>query len=233
MRIIDNKHDFYDYLQDPVDNLVFDRRNSYDLTKDMMCTALNVTGLYRNTSYRFALLQCCHTFWLFLIKTYKQKLIYQATDSIYDYDIELLTTWRNYDLPRKLIELNIIDFRYFHIYDYNKQDYNYDKIIENIDKFKDAVNHKNISFEYCLTKNNIKEVSKKIKHKTIIEKEIRVPILKATKIGTIVDPRDIFYSIEEYFSLEKSDSERIEPIGATNDDKIVMHGFDTKVSFRG
>ena len=70
-------------------------------------------------------------------------------------------------------------------------------------------------------------------NKTIIEKEIRVPILKATKIGTVVDPRDIFYSIEEYFSLEKSDSERIEPIGATNDDKIVMHGFDTKVSFRG
>ena len=31
MRIIDNKHDFYDYLQDSTDHLVFDRRRSFCL----------------------------------------------------------------------------------------------------------------------------------------------------------------------------------------------------------
>ena len=42
----------------------------------------------------------------------------------------------------------------------------------------------------------------------------------------------MFCAIEEYFSIEKSKMETTEPKGATNDDKIVMHGFDTKLSFR-
>ena len=38
--------------------------------------------------------------------------------------------------------------------------------------------------------------------------------------------------IEKYMKF-KSKKEKTEPIGATNNDKIVMHGFDTKTSFRG
>jgi hypothetical protein len=44
---------------------------------------------------------------------------------------------------------------------------------------------------------------------------------------------DVFCSIEEHFSREKTAAERTEPLGATNNDKIIMHGFDTKTSFRG
>ena len=44
MRIIDNKHDFYDYLQDPTDTVVFDRRNSFLLTKEIMCDKLYQGG---------------------------------------------------------------------------------------------------------------------------------------------------------------------------------------------
>ena len=60
-----------------------------------------------------------------------------------------------------------------------------------------------------------------------------VPILRDTGLSTIINAIDIFTAIEEHFSLLKTESERTEPIGSTNDDKIIMHGFDTKSSFRG
>ena len=37
MRIIDKQHDFYDYLQDPTDRIVFDRRGAFLLTKKLFC----------------------------------------------------------------------------------------------------------------------------------------------------------------------------------------------------
>ena len=40
MRIIDKQHDFYDYLQDPTDRIVFDRRGSFLLTKELFCEGL-------------------------------------------------------------------------------------------------------------------------------------------------------------------------------------------------
>ena len=59
------------------------------------------------------------------------------------------------------------------------------------------------------------------------------PILKACGISEVISAEEIFNAIEEHFSLLKTESEKTEPVDATNDDKIVMHGFDTKISFRG
>ena len=42
MRIIDKQHDFYDYLQDPTDRIVFDRRGSFLLTKKLFCNDIKV-----------------------------------------------------------------------------------------------------------------------------------------------------------------------------------------------
>jgi hypothetical protein len=42
----------------------------------------------------------------------------------------------------------------------------------------------------------------------------------------------IFYAIEEHFSMEKTASETTEAKGTTDEDKIAMHGFDVKKSFR-
>ena len=58
------------------------------------------------------------------------------------------------------------------------------------------------------------------------------PLLKASGLGHIIDPQEMFCAVEEYFSIEKTKSETTEPKGATNDDKIEMHGVDTKTSFR-
>ena len=59
-----------------------------------------------------------------------------------------------------------------------------------------------------------------------------IPLLKACGIASIVNPVDIYLSIEEYFSLEKTASERTESIGITDIDKLENHGFDKRTSFR-
>ena len=50
MRIIDKQHDFYDYLQDPTDRIVFDRRGSFLLTKERFCDGIKLQR-YHNNNY--------------------------------------------------------------------------------------------------------------------------------------------------------------------------------------
>lgn len=59
-----------------------------------------------------------------------------------------------------------------------------------------------------------------------------MPILKACGIAELVDPVSVFCAIEEHFSMEKAASETTEAKGITNEDKVIMHGFDVKTSFR-
>ena len=105
----------------------------------------------------------------------------------------------------------------------------YTMIHNNIQTLKNAVDNND-----CKIKSNLSYYKNSIPYKNTFKYEIKdIPILNACGIKDFIDPVDIFTAIEEHFSLEKTESERIEPIGATNNDKIVMHGFDTKVSFRG
>ena len=41
MRIIDSQYDYYDYLQNYTDPIVFDRRGSHVLTKEEVCKELS------------------------------------------------------------------------------------------------------------------------------------------------------------------------------------------------
>ena len=225
MRIIDNRHDFYDYLQDSTDTIVFDRRNSFLLTKEHLCSHVEPIHLYAKDRdiYRFLLLQCGATYWLILMTITKFNSF-----KILDYKLELLSMWKNYDkstIPIKLSEIKINAlYKYMH-YKYDT----YTNYINNATNLQDAINNNDFKEEriisHCM-------ISKCIKN--TIKREIKdMPILNACGIMNIIDPVDIFTAIEEHFSLEKTNSERIEPLGATNDDKIVMHGFDTKISFRG
>ena len=86
MRIIDKQHDFYDYLQDPTDRIVFDRRGSFLLTKEDFCGGIQYQRYYSNSRYRFVLLQCGVAYWLFLV-TITSKGLY---DRPVDYYMELL-----------------------------------------------------------------------------------------------------------------------------------------------
>ena len=84
--------------------------------------------------------------------------------------------------------------------------------------------HNSLNINYYVKYTDYKSTYKK--------EEYSIPILSPSGLANIINPTDMFCAIEEYFSIEKSKMETTEPKGATNDDKIVMHGFDTKLSFR-
>jgi hypothetical protein len=224
MRIIDKNTDYYDFYQNVYkdDTFTFDRRDSFLLTKEIMCDYLLLKSAYyswRNkqwiySKFKYLLLQIGNTFWLFLIEVTK----INNYDRAEDYDIELLSTWKCFDKPRKLCALDIIDFYHYNRYD--KED-----IYNKIDDFVQWININNYKTErninqYTIRNGNIET----IKH---------IPLLKACGIANCVDPHDVYLAFEEYFALEKSSAERREPLGTTDIDKIESHGFDKKTSFRG
>ncbi len=218
MKIIDKNTDFYDFYQNVYPDLLFtfDRRDSYLLTKDIICQNLQCDGYYsykekkfkQYRKYNYLLLQICHTFWLFQIEV--TELTRWHTPK--DYNIELIAHWRNFDKPSKLICLDTIRFNY---YSFNKP---------KIEDYINDINHNNYKVLRNLNDYTIYNGNEKIKK--------HIPLLKAT-LSHFLDAHEVFMAFEEYFSLEKSSSERREPLGSTDNDKIESHGFDLKISFRG
>ncbi len=233
MRIIDKQSDFYDYWQTVYQDssTTFDRTDSFLLTKDIFCEHLYASRYRYKYSkdcmaHNFVLLQVCNTFWLFLVEITKETN-YGAPK---DYTIDLLTTWKNYDKPRCLIKLDVISFDW-HVDSalyrgrHGKAD-DKTKIKNRTDILIQAVDTNNFRIDHSVNKHTIH-----MGGNAKVEKHI--PILKACGIGNCVDSLEIFLAFEEYFSLEKTSSERTVSIGLTNNEKIENHGFDVKTSFRG
>lgn len=223
MRIIDKQHDFYDYLQDPTDDIVFDRRGSFLLTKERFCDGIKYIRYYKDSGYRFVLLQCGVTYWLFLV-TVTMRDLYGAPA---DYNIELLINWKNYGGSNELIKLSLVSFN-IGMWDYRIHDFDTKKINARVNDLKDAVDHGDYQLE-----RNIGHYTKYTDHKgTYIHEEQDLPILKACGIADLVDPVSVFCAIEEHLSIDKAATETTEARGTTNEDKVIMHGFDAKTSFR-
>lgn len=200
MRIIDKNYDYYDYLQSYNDTLVFDRRNSFILTKEDICNALN----YTRFRYKYLLLQCGATYWVFGIDITEVDNFKRPTN----FTIKLIDSWKDYKKPRVTVSVKVFSF----------WDYNYSRWILK-ESYLDYFN---------LTKTIIKGYKDKY-----TEECRKIPLLKATGIIEFIPAVEIFSAIEEGLGLDKTEVERTEPIGATNNDKIIMHGFDVKDSFRG
>ena len=225
MRIIDKNTDFYDFYQNlyPDQTFTFDRRDSYLLTKDIMCDNLYYDRYwswkeqkYKNyQKYNYLLLQICNSFWLFSIEPTK----ITDYDRIKDYKVELMANWKNFDKPRKLISLDNIEFR--HYYGWGKEPTVEDRVNE-INR-NDYKIRRNLN-DYTYYVGDFNKRDKKEKH---------IPLLKASGLAPLMDAHEVFLTFEQYFALEKSDSERREPIGTTDIDKVESHGFDKKTSFRG
>lgn len=225
MKIIDKNNDFYDFYQNIYkdDTFTFDRRDSFILTKELMCNSLTIPHipsyfLRGNPSfkieypygYNFLLFQVCYTYWLFLIKITE----INEYNRVQNYEIQFLANWENINKPKKFYSLEIIEFYYF-FYEGKKQIADYIKDIDT---------------------NNYK-VRKKINSFTIYngnkKEEKHIPLLKACGIADHIDALKLYLALEEYFSLEKTSSERRDPLNTTDIDKIESHGFDKKTSFRG
>lgn len=214
MRIVNSKiYDIYDYLQDYDDTIIFDRKDSFMLTKDIVFDALYYTG---SKKQKFVLMQCGVRYWLFLV-TLEDNSNYTNKN----FDTELLATWKNYNRGRAIIKIDTINFYdMFKFYEYRKG-FNHDKLIKDIDSLVNNINTGNYN------------VAKSICPCKMYNRVYNIPILKSSGLIASVNPEDIFYAIEEYFSLEKTANERTVANGTTNNDKITSHGFDLKTSFRG
>ena len=104
MRIIDNKYDFYDFLQDPTDNhIVFDRRKSFYLTKELLYNRIknfDYSGYGKNI---YMVIHCGAAYWLILVE------LNQDNNS---YKFQLLDYWKNYNKPNQLLQIDLIHFWY-------------------------------------------------------------------------------------------------------------------------
>ncbi len=235
MRIIDKNADYYDYWQGVYrdDSIVFDRTASFTLTKELVCEHLwNARPARRGRReydrYSFVLLQICHCFWLFLVEDGESPEGCRPTD----YSVELLSSWKDYDRPRRLIGLEIISFGYdilWRITSYTRgtgSRYDREKILGRLSTLTDAIHHGNY------------RVMESMNHHTVVKgdgtkSEKHIPLLKASGFAAHVDAHEAYLAFEEFFLLEKSASERTESVGLSNDEKVENHGFDLTMSFRG
>lgn len=227
MRIIDKNTDFYDYLQGVYrdDSLTFDRTDSFMLTKELLCKQLRSS---RRTDFTFLLLQVCNTFWLFLVEI-KEK---DDWGNITDYSVDLVSTWKNYNKDRCLIKLYEIMLPWRVLWRFSNSHFNFkfnkERLLSEPQPAIDAVDHKEYEVNWNLTKHTVYRGSD-----FNYPEEKSIPILKASGLAGLIDPMEIYLSFEEYFSAEKTASERTESVGITDTEKVENHGFDNKVSFRG
>ena len=220
MRILDKNKDFYDYLQDIYkdDTFTFDRRDSYNLSKKELASHFVDYGIswYKiKPNMGFILLQVCNTFWLASIE-----LEFEESGLCKDYKINSVLTWKNYNAKRKLINLSVFNrARDFSFLQFNNND-------SDINYWKEKFLHmEEPQFGMQLNKFFITQDMKRI--------EKHIPILKDTGLASFIEPLDIYLAFEEYFSKEKTESERTESIGLTDTEKVENHGFDKRTSFRG
>lgn len=216
MQIIDKKTDYYDYIQHIYGrdtSLTFDRSNSFKLTKYDVACLLN-----DRDAIQFLLLQICNTFWLFMIEvTEYDGLFNGGIERPSNYKLELLIKWTNYDKPRCLMNLDVVEFSFWYKVFLRKKDlYEKELLLDKANSLAREIDTGNFR--------SIHVNNRKLKN---------IPILNDTGIPSCVQPLDIYLALEEYFSLEKTSSERREPIGTTDTDRIERHGFDKKTSFRG
>lgn len=237
MRIIDKNKDFYDYLQGiyPDWLLIFDRTDSFVLTKQALCECIPE---YARRPGCFVLLQVCNMFWLYYARQVQKKDVLTLKQP--EYNFELVASWKNYNKQRQLLKLDLIDFSIGDIFPNAWMFWRYednDKMAaaiasvdfaEKKDLLMTAVNTDNYRVLECLNHYDTRTgwCSKR-------QTKYHIPILNSSGLVGGIAPLEIYLSIEEYLSFEKTASERTESIGLTDKERIKNHGFDVKRSFRG
>jgi len=215
MRIISKIKDFYDYISyefsNKDDDIVFVRRNPFILTKDNIASFLGLNRYEKKTYYsrcsNYLVLQIGYLFFLIKIYDIEYKDIIACgikEKEFSNYKMKVLAKWRNYD------NKSIMEFYKVYKYYYYKTEEQFINDIKN-SKFSEDDRMKSAGYT-------------DIKDKTLIIGE--------TGLASVLDPKEVYLALDEYFSSLISDKEKTESIGITNNEKIVNHGFDKKISFR-
>ena len=152
---------------------------------------------------KYFLLQIGYTNWLILAKPTKINRDGYGGYMVEDFSLELIEMWKDYNKS--------VDFKFGEIKTYYTMEYIKSKKFNYKTSLIDDIKLGN--FEY---KNNFTETS---------------PIvLNKTKLPSILNAQEVYLAIEEWLSHKKDD---IVHDSMTDKEKIVSHGFDTKLSFRG
>lgn len=228
MRIIDSNRDYYDFLQNVWrdDTVIFDRRDSYELSREEFASAF-VDESYKWSQYyrkryrdndkrKFVLLQVCNTFWLFELLITKTG----AEGICLDYKLHLIEAWQDYSGPSVLLRLSAIrPPRYVYWYSREHSSSDDANMVKRGEYEEDKV------FDaFVFSKSKGAGYEQELRH---------IPILKNIGVAAEVPPEELFLAIEEYFLTEKRKTERTESVGLTDKEKAMNHGFDAKTSFRG
>ncbi len=152
---------------------------------------------------KYFLLQIGYTNWLILAKPIKINRDGYGGYIIEDFSLELIEMWKDYNKS--------VDFKFGEIKTYYTMEYVTSKKFNHKTALIDDIKLGN--FEY---KNNFTEESS--------------IVLNKTKLPSILNAQEVYLAIEEWLSHKKDD---IVHDSMTDKEKIVSHGFDTKVSFRG
>ena len=242
MKIIGKNPDFYDYVSYMYNDetLTFDRTDSYMYTKDNLKELLKpiehwgkikIDKDYRD--YNFLLLTIGATKWLIRVEILETIQDHGFT-KVKDFKMDVLRSWKDYehfntDTPLMTLKRISFGWEVENLLAKNgwawKHGLDHDKITEKADML---VSHINV--------NDFKTVPDWVQIQTSKDnsgKITDVPILRDSGLAGILDPIEVYNAIEEYFSLNKTLTERADAIGTTDKDKIVNHGFDVKQSFRG
>ena len=225
MRIIDKNYDFYDYLSDDTDTIVFDRRGSYILKRDNVRNALYHINRFNNkTEYSFILIQAGNTFWLILVTLTLTIGGQWWSWHMEDWSPELLIKWKNYNKKSTILNISVIELnRLYKLCDKKTHTLVRDNIVNNVNDIVDAINNNGYRVIEDLN-GYLDYYGKKNKNSALI--------LRESGLSALIDPQDMFLAIEEHLSQEITKNERRDPIGMTNDMKVTSHGFDTVYSFR-
>ena len=205
MKIIDKNKDYYDYLQQYDDTLVYDRRGSYPLTKFDVIDKLWGKLWEREATFqdKYMLLQIGCSFYLILVKC-TEKEMYEGITKVKDYSLELEDKWKDYG---KYDSLHFGEVKC----DYSIE-FLFSKNFNVKAKLVDDIKHGNYKHKYDFTES----------HKDLNFANIKIP--------SIISAEEMFYSFEDYFSHLKDDKTHDD---MSDIEKIESHGFDKKYSFRG
>lgn len=228
MRIIDSNRDYYDFLQNiwRDDTVTFDRRDSYELSKEEFASAFfdesYKWGKYFRKTHsegdkrKSVLLQVCNNYWLFDLFITKTG----AEGICLDYELRLNEVWQDYTRPAALIRLSAIRVpRYLFWYSRSDLSSGFIDLVKRGEYREDTVFN-----EFSYSKSKGEGYEQDVRH---------IPILKSIGVAAEVPAEDIFIALEEYFLTQRRKTERTESTGLTDKDKVVNHGFDAKTSFRG